>query len=399
MSTRWPHPDHPARSTWHALRALGLALLLAGCGGGVDSGGTGDASFVSGTITGFGSVIVNGVRFDDTTARVTDADGTPHTRDDLRLGMTAEIHGSGIASDGSGGTVGTATSVVFGSAILGSVDAIDAVTNRIVVLGQPVDLNAGTVFDDVSLAGGLASLAVGDVVEVYALFDTTTARYTATRVERKSAVTAYVLRGVVSGLDTTTRSFSLGGLRVSYAALVGTAPAALANGGIVRVRLRTAPVLGIWATTAVDDGAQRLQDKDAVRLEGLVNAFTSATQFSVAGVAVDASAATPVAGLGLGVRVEVEGTARGTVLAATKVQVKTAIETGGADFELRGPITSADATTRSFVLRNVKVLHSAVTTEFKDGTAAGLVAGANVEVRGKLSGDGTRLLATRITFK
>ena len=48
---------------WRALAAasvLGSALVLAGCGGsdGVGSGGTG--TFASGTITGFGSIIVNG---------------------------------------------------------------------------------------------------------------------------------------------------------------------------------------------------------------------------------------------------------------------------------------------------------------------------------------------------
>ena len=45
-----------------------LALLGAGCGGGVDSGGTGTghtSTLAVGPISGFGSIIVNGVRFDD----------------------------------------------------------------------------------------------------------------------------------------------------------------------------------------------------------------------------------------------------------------------------------------------------------------------------------------------
>ena len=64
----------PIRPIRHWTRALWLALLLTGCGGGVESGGTGatPASFASGPITGFGSVIVNGVRFDDSKAVVTD---------------------------------------------------------------------------------------------------------------------------------------------------------------------------------------------------------------------------------------------------------------------------------------------------------------------------------------
>ena len=41
------------RSTFHWLRALWLVLALTACGGGVESGGTGVASFSSGPITGF----------------------------------------------------------------------------------------------------------------------------------------------------------------------------------------------------------------------------------------------------------------------------------------------------------------------------------------------------------
>ena len=70
------------------LRGL-LVLALASCGGGVGTGGTGgDASaYAAGPITGFGSVFVGGVRFDDSAAAVEDADGSSRTRDDLRLGM------------------------------------------------------------------------------------------------------------------------------------------------------------------------------------------------------------------------------------------------------------------------------------------------------------------------
>ena len=38
-------------------------------------------------------------------------------------------------------------------------------------------------------------------------------------------------------------------------------------------------------------------------------------------------------------------------------------------------------------------------TDFRNGSAANLAAGANVEARGSLSSDGTQLVATRITFR
>jgi hypothetical protein len=59
---------------------LATAWLLLSCGGGgpaiVGIGSGGSGGITSGPITGFGSVIVNGVKFDDTAARVT-IDGVP----------------------------------------------------------------------------------------------------------------------------------------------------------------------------------------------------------------------------------------------------------------------------------------------------------------------------------
>ena len=80
--------------------ALALGLSMAACGGddgGVGSGGTG--SFASGTITGFGSIIVNGVRYDDSEARVVDAAGKVGSSRDLQLGMVVEVDASSIRTD------------------------------------------------------------------------------------------------------------------------------------------------------------------------------------------------------------------------------------------------------------------------------------------------------------
>jgi Domain of unknown function (DUF5666) len=386
----------------HGLRALFVTLALVGCGGGADSGGTGvnPQSYASGPITGFGSVIVNGVRFDDTGASVTDDEGAPRSRDDLRLGMTTEVRGSAITVDGSGASVSTATSIAFGSDLLGPVDSVDVPGNRLVLLGQGVDIGATTVLEDIG-AGGLASIAAGDVIEVYALYDAATGRYTATRVERKGAVATYRLRGIVSQLDTVARAFNIGSERISYAAFAGNLPAALANGNFVRVKLQPPKVGGVWQVAGLVDGMPQPKELDDVRLEGLVSAFTSVTRFSVNGVAVDASGVAPPPGLALGARVEVEGVVRNGLLVASELKVKSSDDTDNQEFELRGAITSVDLATRTFVLRGVTVEYLLVgtPTDFRDGTAANLAVGANVEARGTLSADGTRLLAARITFK
>ena len=387
-------------------RTLVPCLFLVACGGGVDSGGTGGnaTSFVSGPITGFGSVIVNGVRFDDSVASVSDAEGTGRSRDDLKLGMTVELRGSGITTDSSGASTGTAASIVYGSAILGPIVMIDLTGASLIVLGQTVNVLTTTVFD-ASLGGALSALANGDVVEVYALFDAATNRYNATRIERKASATSFQLRGVVAALDAVARSFTIGTERISYATLAASeVPAGLANGSFVRVDVQTTLVGGVRSALRFRNGASQPQDRDEVRIEGLISAFTSSANFSVDGRAIDASkAAFPdgTAGLAVGVRVALEGMVSSGSVSATQVEIRSQAEVENNGFELRGSITSIDRANRTFVLRGVTVDYSGPLgpVEYKDGNEATLNSAVNVRVRGRLSSDGTRLVATRIEFK
>ena len=381
-------------------RALLCVLVLSGCGGGVDSGGTGTgarAASARGPVTGFGSVIVNGVHFDDGSASITDTDGTVHSRDELKLGMTTSIRGSALVVNSSG-TRSTATSIVFGSAVLGPVDNIDTLAKTLIVLGQTVDVRPTTVFDS-GLNGGLAALSVGDVVEVYALFDAFNNHYSATRIERKTSFSAYHLRGVVRNLDTATKTFNIGSETISYAGVPASeVPAALADGRFLRVQLQTAPAAGVWLAIRLRDGVSPLDDQDAARVEGLISEFTSSTQFSVDGVSVNASQASVSgnAALGLGIRVAVAGTANSGVLVASEVQIKTETDVENEGFELNGAISTIDTANKKFVLRGVVVDYS--NSEFFDGTVSNLAVGKFVEVNGRLSGDSTGLQAIRIRF-
>ena len=393
------HLHSAARHARTIGRTLLMSLFLVACGGGVESGGTGGnatASYVSGPITGFGSVIVGGVRFDDSTAAVSDADGGSRSRDDLKLGMTINVRGTPIAGDGSS----AATSIVVGSAIVGPVSVINVGAATLTVLGQPVDVLATTVFDE-SLGGGIAALSIGDVIEVYALLDTATQRYSATRIERRAVALVYQLRGVVANLNTATLTFAVGSERISYAQLAGSdVPASLANGSIVRAVLRTGPVPGLREALRLGTGVTTPRDFDEVRIEGLISAFTSSAVFSVDGVAVNAAQASfpdGTAGLAVGVRVALQGTVANGVLNVSRVQIKSLSEVEN-DFELRGLITSLDTTALRFTLRGVSVDYSGP-VDYRDGTQADLRALASVEVRGRLSSDGTRLVATRIEFK
>ena len=399
-----------AFSPWRAVRAacrhaalVGIAVaLVAGCGG-VDSGGTGAPStaYASGPITGFGSVIVNGVHFDDRGATVSDTEGNPRSRDELRLGMTTEVRGSAIGTDVDGNAASVASGIVFGSEILGPLSANDLAARTLTVLGQTVDIATSTVFDT-GLTGGQAALVVGDIVEVYGHFDAATGRYGATRIERKTAVVAYRLRGVVSALDTTSKTFSIGATRISYLGLsAANLPSTLANGAIVRVRIALAPRGPVWNAIRVADGVATIENREEVTVKGLVSAFTSTTAFSVNGTPVDARAAVfpgGSAGLGLGSRVEVQGATVGGVLVATQVALVTDGEDAGQSFETRGAITALDTVERTFVVHDVTVSYAG-TIDYRNGGPGDLAIGRTVEARGTLSADGTRLHASRITFR
>src|SRR5882672_596919 len=402
--SRWPR--YRLWDSWRACeRVLGAlrigvcVLAVSSCG--VDSGGTGatPASSASGPITGFGSVMVNGVHFDDTFASITDADGAVHRPDELKLGMTADIKGTAVVVAANGFT-STATSIVFGSALLGPIDRMDAAGSTLEVLGQPVAVTVTTVFD-AALSGGLAVLSVGDVVEVYALFDAATKRYTATRVERRNGVLTYHLRGVVSLLDTAGKAFSLGNLRVSYAGLpTSELPPALAEEQFVRVQMQINPTSGGWQATKVQDSEHPLEDLDDTRVEALISSFSSPAQFSVDGIVVDASGATfptGTAGLGLGARVAVEGVASGGVLTASSVQIKTDVDVVNEGFELDGAILTMDAAGQTFVVRDITIHYSGSVT-FVNGTISDLAPGKSVAVMGSLSADGTGLDAILIRF-
>lgn len=379
--------------------ALAAALAVMGCGG----GGGGDttalespAAYTAGPISGFGSIIVNGVRFDDSAATVGDDDNVSRSRSELKLGMMVAVDSGAVAN-----ASGRALHVRFHTVALGPVEAVNAGAGTLTVLGQAVQTTTTTVFGD-GLSGGLASLAPGQVVSVHGLWDAAASAYVATRIETKSNAPLYRLRGNLANLDTTAKTFTLGSAVIDYSA--ATLPAtALANGQRVRVTLQPTAVNGRWVATMVrahDDN--RPGDGSHFHVRGSITAFTSATAFTVNDLPVDATNAVfddGTAGVVLGARVEVEGQVVNGVLVASKVELES--RHGDDDrhkFELHGAITSIDTTAKTFVLRGITVSYGG-SVSFDKGTEAGLVVGAKVEVKGVRGADATTLTATRIKFE
>jgi hypothetical protein len=398
--------------SWRALAALLVATLLAvGCGGGdsgVGAGGTGSPlSFSQGPITGFGSIIVNGVHFDDAGASVVDDDGNKLSNtQSLRLGTVVDVQGGVVTA---GATAASAIRVHVD--LVGPVTgAYNAGTGRLAVLGQAVRVLAATTLDGFS--GGAAAVRVGGIVAVSSLYDKATGVYVATRIDPAPGAPHFAIRGAPTAVDTAARTFTIGTEVFSYGSLAP--PASFAAGQSLRAVLATSvDRQGRWVVAAFGQAVAALPDGRNGAVDGVVNSATDATHFVVDDVSVDASGATVTpAGSAVAVqsRVQVQGTIVAGVLVATSVLVHASNDgqddhggeggQGGGDgrFQIAGAILGLDTAHQTLTMRGPTTV-SYATAAFAGGKPADLAVGKTIEVKGDLSPDGSEVIATRIKFE
>jgi hypothetical protein len=391
----------PRRSVLVALLAGAGIVVLPSCGGGgggggiagVDTGGTG--SFTAGRISGFGSVIVNGVRFEDNAARVADDDDEAKvlSPQDLRLGMVVRIQaGPRRAGSGDDLPTATATAISVESQLKGPVESKTA-PDTLVVFGQTVKVDAATVFDGTSFA----AIAVGDILEVSGFADAGGV-ITATRIEREGAAGEFKVRGVIAGLDTVAKTFRIGTATFNYAGATRLPTTPLANGQFVRVRTQTVKNAGgEWPVNRIDlRQAPQVEDRNEAEVEGIL--VQNGSVLTVNGIVIDVSQLPAGSVPAAGQRVEVEGQFVNGVLVARKFELENENEDRKVD--VRGTVSALDTSAHTFVVRGVTFHYTPGTTAEKDGTiAANLANGANVRVRGTLPSTGTgNPEATEIDF-
>lgn len=386
--------------------AAALALpILAACGGNDDESPPPAAATQTaiGTISGFGSVVVNGIRFDDSAARIS-MDDAATTRDRLRVGMVVQVRGR-IHSNGTG----VADSIGYNDCVQGPVSAIDRAQNTVTVLGQTVQVDDDTVFDGVTLRD-LNAFAVGDQVEVSCLQDRANNRLRATRMERLGAfqngVSELEVKGVVSNLDLAAGTCSINGLSVNFAGVAAVdRPAGLANGMTIEAGGRNFGNGVLTADRLRDRDRDRISypDGDGLEVEGYVSDFVSIANFKVAGQVVNATNAVirngTAADIRNGLKVEVEGTIGNGVLVAgvvvLKLQTSVRVEAG---------LQAIDASQRTITVlgRSIKLSDE---TELYDRlgstqqpaviTLAALNTGDRLEVKAYKDASGN-LVATRV---
>jgi hypothetical protein len=384
------------------------ALLLAACGP-VGSGGTGAPAgaaatrFAQGPVNGFGSILVDSVHYDDTTAKVVDDDGNPLSADaDIHLGSTVNLE----AVPGPGGEA-TATVIRVYRDLVGPVSTpYDAATEVLGVLGQPVVVDPATTFVD-GFTGGLGQLQPGAIVEVSSLYDPVTGLYHATRIAPRGAAAGFIIRGAIRALGA--GSLEIGAQSFDYGSLA--VPSDFQVGQVVRLALRPEPTdLGHWSIARVVHDSRLPADRSEGDVRGAVGKVIDGRHAFVGGVLIDASSAGFVPAdheFEQGALVQVHGTMAGAVLVATSVDFPVAgaplvggATSGGSSydsgFEIRGALLSAaEPGSRTFTMRGPTTVDY-TSARFLGGSAADLVQGATVDVVGAPSPDGSRLLASTI---
>ena len=304
------------------LVAAGTLAVLVACGGGSTGSmpHTGSQPVVTfGTITAFGSVFVNGVRYDVSRATVKKNDNVV-AQAGLAVGEVAVVRGREDTQTGQG----EADSVDVEDSVVGPITTITG--NQLTVLGQTISVTANT-----SFGPGIADLAAlkgGDSIEVSGL-PGMGGLIMATRIGRAESNEPLQVLGTVGTVSATT--FMINGLTVDFSTASGFAsgkPPATGDLVIARGTVFDPTAVKLTAT------AVRLADTDRdgqaagglVEEEGLITSFTSATEFQVAGAKVTTTASTvfkngTAADLAANVRVEVRGT-----LDANKVLMADVVE-------------------------------------------------------------------------
>ncbi len=300
-----------------------LAWALAACGGGGGGGGidgTGGGGGVDGTgmafgtITGFGSVFVNGIEFSTSNSTIK-LDDNNVSQNDLRVGMVVRVDGS-IDNQ-------QAATITVDDAVKGRVEQVlDA--NRLVVMGQTVLIDNQT-----RVANGTPG--VNDYVEVHGL-PSSDGVVTAGYIERKTtlATPPFAVKGFVRSHDTAAQTFVVGALTVSYSgATTNDMPAGSWTGLLIDAKGSSCaanPVCGTLTASKVERGGAVVSNIAKAEVEGFV-ASVGANSFVIGSQSVAFGAGTVFEGgvaadILVGSKLEAEGPISNGVLNAVKISFR-----------------------------------------------------------------------------
>lgn len=385
------------------------ALFIAGCGGGSSGSGLIVQPVLAtdvvtiGTITGFGSVIANGIEFNTDSAAVR-MNGQPGHLSDLRVGMVVSIRGTVHEQTGAA----AATQIMFSQEAEGPARNINRLQNRFEVLGRTVMFDELTVFDGMTMG----TFTEGNMVRVSGHWRSQE-RIQATHLHRIADSYGPGMRmqvkGEISDLDAATQHFNIGTQSCNYsAAALELGGADLANGLYVEVS-SSSPVSGGDMLLDRIQAQDRDRDRDQLcdadcdfEIEGYVTSFVSATEFDVDEQPVTTTGETvyvngTVTTLALDVKLAVDGRLDDAgILVADRIVFRLP-----SLVEIEADVQAVDTATASITLLGIRVATDE-STLFRDQSSVGmtdfgfddLFVGDRIEVRAYI--EETSVVATRL---
>lgn len=356
----------------YGLLFLIVTTLLSACsmGGGETGTGYDKEHTTQGVITGFGSVFVNGVKYETNKTKVL-VDDTESTESFLKVGMVVTLDGLVDVDTNRG----LATKIQFDRDVEGEVlENNIALNGTLDVLGQTVHIDIDTIFESqVVDVTQIELVAPGNLVEVSGFSDGSGEIY-ATRVEVKQAVSAsqsMEIKGEIKNLNGL--QFEIGSLTIDASTAKfddNMTQADLANGLLVKVESNQALVNGVLVASEVkrkEKFIKRAQpdveEDEEVEIEGVVTQIIDDSTFFVNGqrVSVDISV------------VELEDITLNDITIGTRLKIEGVIDTNGlitateikgkkqSNSKLEGRITSINTTNQTFIVNGIEVMVTAET--------------------------------------
>ena len=400
--------------------ALSVAALLAACGGssGSDSAAstspgtspqtpatTASLSTVVGSVTGFGSIVVDSVHYDDSSASVIRAKSSGVlANSDARLGQRVVL-----TLD----TRGAATKIEVLPELEGAVASIDAALSRFVVNGLTVAINTDSAAGPITVFGGgytnFADIRTSDQIEIHGLAKADTAPgaaantyvVQATRIEKQSdplielRAGGYIQNLAAASGKTT---FTLGALTVdATTSVVKPSGSTLVNGQYVSVQTTQTITGNLMSASSIRivDRKKDSTPNETVRIASKISAIdTAASTFVLDGVTVSSKSAS-LSPKGATVTVGVYARATGLfdangVLQATDIKLR---DESAPQVEIRGTVAKFTSLT-DFTVRGVPVDGSAA--KLSSCPTSGLAEGQLVKLHGSITLTSPKVKASEI---
>ncbi|CAM3931612.1 DUF5666 domain-containing protein [Pseudoalteromonas byunsanensis] len=351
-----------------------------------------------GVVSNFGSIYVNGVRYDTSGTDFKDEDGEPSTEDDFEVGMLVTVVGRSDAD----GEHAQAEEVYFELKAKGPAEAISLTDSTLQVLGFVFLIDESTEFENTTLE----TLQIDDFVKISAI-QNDQQQLVATHVELDNVDTTLKVAGVVSLLDEQSSTFSLDNLVIDYS--TAEVEGVLADDEQVVVHSETTASEGVLLASHVKVIERESSDDDQDQsiqyaLDGVISEVVDNSSFTLGDVTVSWSSDTEFFGgeaseLEVGVRVKVHGTLTGDQLSARKIR----LDKQGV-IKLEGAIEEVNIDTRQvlvlntlFTLDDHSKLKDKSSQKVRRMEITDLVFGDIVSIKAFASSDGDSLLVKQLT--